>query len=729
MKVAAPLAASLLLLACAAAEERPKIDVAKLANPGTQLHTLYEFIRASDTSGDRYTTRDFETFLEWHRDIAVTPLSRGGEPARYLASWRTGPASNDWGAVDAARHAVAASPHRILLTFDHVEFEVFAGDGTAELAQHGFVSSGNVADLNGDGEPEVFERSSMTGSGANPLFTECLTIRGLDIGSPAQLELIYNAHPLAFAATNTWSFQFVDPDLDGICELQLGPVSATGAIEPRVTFRWDAQRREWTGPPSSPGEHFKILAGTTFYGELAQMEAAGGIGYVLIPSPSASDVQTAIVDESNVDELPADQLSNPYRDKSLAALSHGALFKFMVEGKTLSDYAAEQKERITAVPDFWKLQPRVAALEYVRRNRPADIHANYLLTTYNPDNTPPPEEGELIYSDGPSGCGSPGGDFIHQLHCARAGSYLAFSGRVGAGEMEPLATSSFAFERVELPYEQARHLLQTTWWLSRVRAQQLAKSTNSYMSGGSTSDGSASTQFITAQENLTISAMRYAGHPHSFAGVGVFSEAYDPSAFTNLVMKLFHMELPKRLGPQWAGLTRLHQEEITRENEQRWKSSARELFASHREGRLTTAAIVPAVAAVGELGWQELRDEVEAVRTQLPPLLVHEQRVAQLEAELKALSEKLGPGADERGQRKRELRRLPGMGGFESHSGVDPGNDSNKPTASEVAEDERFATYDALVEKLRWMRWGTDPPEGAISVLRQTLPTTVRQLE
>lgn len=55
----------------------------------------------------------------------------------------------------------------------------------------------------------------------------------------------------------SWGWQLRDTDGDGVPEFEIGPnLARPGAIEPRVVYRWSADRGHYVGPDGAPAEGF-----------------------------------------------------------------------------------------------------------------------------------------------------------------------------------------------------------------------------------------------------------------------------------------------------------------------------------------------------------------------------------------------------------------------------------------------------------------------------------------
>ncbi len=227
----------------------------------------------------------------------------------------------------------------------------------------------------------------------------------------------------------------------------------------------------------------------------------------------------------------------------------------------------------------------------------------------------------------------------------------------------------FNIQKLDLPYEQARHFFQAVWWMSRVRSRHTdGTSLGDFRSVGSTGGGFATVQIVAGTQKVTVSDLRSAGHAGTFLGMRTHSESYEPSAFIDLVVQLFRREMPERLGQPWQ-VQKMSEEwdsfDFTEERLARIKTTSAELLRLFRKGKLAPRAAFQLVNMAGRMGWRELRGEIEAIATFLPPPLEHEKRLAQIKEELNRWQEKLGTEAGQKAFRKRQLRRFGSEIGFQ----------------------------------------------------------------
>lgn len=745
------IAAILLVLGLSGwAEESPKVSIPELLRPETRLRAFQQYaLQAKPDDAKKFAWAEISRFADWHQDIRVSELKRGEEPSHYLVTWET---------LDDHWPRASQPSSSLLLPRERLSYQLFSEEGTPLLPQEGSVRNGIIADLNGDGEAEIIESISSSIDGetskrdpATPesrkQAIEFLQVHpngvwhglgieaslGIPLDTHPPFGILFNTHPNERAAENTWGFQIRDTGRNGLYEIELGPVTASGGVVPKVIFRWDAAKRGWMGPEPKPGDHFRVITGGNIFEETRRIAADGGLGYPLAPQPKAEPKPSspeAVSHSRDAHRIPAEHLSKPYRYQSAGKLSDEKLFAFLSARPSAWEYLSERMQKATAVEDLWTLDPQAAALAYVRRNRPPPTYSRHLLGVDNPAHERPPMEGDLTLFDGPSLAGT----FVHSLHCAREGSYLAYAASVqywhDVSALE--IRTQYEFRKLDLSYAQARRILQTVWWMSRIRSRQLTSdSSMEFMSGGSTSDGFATVRIAAKESNLTVTGTRSANHPGTFLGVGEFDETYSTSAFINLVVQLFQREIPDRLGHAWKAQeiplrwneARRAPEAQTDQELARIKVLTADFLRLFRERRLAAGIAVQAVMAVGERGWHDLRPEVEQISGMLPPLLDHEKRLEGIAAQLKEWEEKLGADASEKAHHKRERRRF----AMENPSVRQTPGWNVKPLTAE--ESAKFAEVDALYDLRNRVRYQAPQADLDFAELRRMISFVRRQLD
>jgi hypothetical protein len=756
------IAAVLVAFSCdVSGDQNVRISIPDLLNPETRLRAFQKFRSAmnpQESESGRWS--NIQEFSKWHRDLHVSELKSGAEKPRYLVTWRHH-LMDGWNDVEGI-FKVPAPDSSVLLPQDFLQYWIFQADGSPTTKEDGAVFLGNIADMNGDGTPEILESipsstvPDIPGLGpvgtdpkasqrnGDPLSYEYLQVRPPEYNSTPQFAVLYNSHPSSREAGNTWGWHISDADRDGQREIQLGPVLAPAGIEPKVTLRWDREKEAWIGPEPKPGDHFRLIQGKKVDEEVNRIMKEGGLNYPLVPTPVVdAQAEELFLSVSHEAQIPADEISKPYAYHSLAGFSNEELFEFMSARPNVWDYVRKKNQSATKVTDLWRLDPQAAALTFARKNRPATAESRYLLSIVNPGNERPPEEGDLTLSDGPSGCFSPSGAYIHQLHCARQGSFVVFVSAVWYGGTLPITErrSELDFRKLELPYEQARHVLQTTWWLSRIRSRKISQQSSAMSGLSSTSDGFATVHFASKEREFTVTGIRYGSDSVLYPGVGQTSEEYDESAFINLVVRLLNDDFPASLGKAWDSLGTLSRwterddapDPQSAEELERLKATAGELLGSFRVGTLRAAVASEVVHAAGQMGWKDLRDEIEGVASKLPALLEYEKQLAEMETRLAALRKKLGPKASDAGVRERQHPPVMPVGKSAGSPSDAPAIPGLYPFAREPLrrkkQDTNFAEFDALHEARSQLEFNTPQPQRDIAELRKAIPAVTTQLD
>lgn len=723
-----------------AAEEPVKISIPALLNPETQLKTFQEFRVKTSSRGSRelrYSDwTDLRTFMSWHGQIRVVPLLGGKDGPQYLVTWSNPLPYINWSDFDEYGEG-PRPPITTLLPQESFYFQRFSADGTPVGSEE--FGQGIVTDLDHDGEPDVIQRIMEADErGGRKMAVEYLTVRSPDYSSPRKLTILYNTHAPQDAPANAWGYQ-VKLAKDGTAEeLQLGPILVPEGVKPEASFRWDAAKKIWAGPKSKPGDHFRVLKKEEEADEIAKR---GGLGYPLMPSASPAVNEVAKEEVDDADDIPRDKLSKPYRAQSLASLSPEALFEFMTKRQNAWDYVHRPTPQEAG---FWTLEPQAAAMHFAQHRRPPAENSGWLIA---PDTrTAAPEEGSLSYVDGPSGCFSPSGAYVYHLHCAREGSSLVYAESIAHWWQVPVNENGrrYDFLKIDLTYEEARHLFQTIWWLSRIRSTKIFTNSANPL-GGSTSDGFARL-IIRSEAHSEIIEDTRSGVRERFPGG---SGEYSPASLINLVFTLFLNDLPKRLGERWEAQASAAKREYedarmvhTPEELSRIKTRSAEMLQLFCDEGGSKEVVSQVVQAVGEEGWKDLRPLVDAAAAKLPPLTTREEQVAAIEAEVKTWKEKLGFEGSDRARLSRDIRRdnaekiaaketrepaIPGLPSPEAPNLLDE-IDKNLPVLSNE-ERAKFDAFDLLAERAERARQNLPTEDRALASLREAIRITRRQLD
>ena len=548
-----------------------------------------------------------------------------------------------------------------------------------------------------------------------------VTIEPLDRPRDRGVQIVYNAHPDSSAPGNTWNAQVIDRDKDGVYEVELGPMIDLHNLDVKAVIRWDSATMKWIAPDQTTGAHYAVLQGEADRRSIEDIKNSGGPGYPIQAPPTAQG-STPPEAEVSAEAEP----SKPYVYRSLEGRSNKDILSYMARGRTAWELRAAQDEEKTAVPELWNLSPRDAAITYIRRNRSPESQSLFLISAKPIGEEVPPEEGQITLSDGPSGCFSAGGAYIHHLYCSKTASFLVYAAGIQDWYQTPLTENRvrFDFRKLDLSYEDARHLLQTIWWLSRVRTQPLANRSNLGTLGHSTSDGSAAVEINCGNIRQSIRATRLDPFPGRFIGSGDEDGIYNKSAFVTLVAKLFSAEVPNRFGDAWK-------EQAPRSRYTEWHTQAeldllkvhsRELLAFFRQKKVPPVVLSQVAGAIGNFGWQEFRDDVASIPDLLPPLLDHERRCIEIDEAIENLQLTLGDGASRKAYDERWRKSLAPV---LEQAGVDA--DERDGTATGDAN--RYAEVDRLFKESDDLRFNSPQWALEIAVLRSEVPGTLRQLD
>ncbi len=477
----------LLVSITAAAKETVKISIPDLLRPETRMRALQQFFLKSDPNTAKEDGwSDLKAFGESHQKLVVLKEQSSGGKPQYLVTWDFMSHGDEWNENKTAAGKVSQPTGGILVPQASGFYEVFDEDGKPHFDREVLYVNSIIANFRRARDPEILAEHAESTNGQE---FDYLTVSPLGLSASPSFGIVYNTHPTDQALGNTWSFQALGPDENGLFEIQLGPVLVPSGVEPKVTFHWDSAHGSWVGPKSKPGDRFRALDGKDIVKEAAEIASNGGLEYPLVAGPGLTPLPeiTKFI-WGDAEKLPADRLSKEYHYRTLANLSHKELYAYMSAGRYAGNYGTEEMRKLTETPDFWKLDARSAAIAYITHNRPSPVNARQLLGIPGHPKVEPPVEGDLTLSDAPSGCFAPSGTYLHHLHCAVKGSFLfqAEDYRFWPYTSPLAAHLSFKFRKLEISYEDARQILQTAWCMSKVRGRNLTQdNANDFPIGGS----------------------------------------------------------------------------------------------------------------------------------------------------------------------------------------------------------------------------------------------------
>ena len=371
-----------------------------------------------------------------------------------------------------------------------VAIEAFTASGRYVMPFGGdnALDDGMMFDINRDG---IIERADSTSYGLSRRKSAAVL----------EVSAVYEEALPLFAVvydwdTNTWAYNFTDRDRDGIIEIELGPACGDG-IDPQVTYRWDGDRKTYTGPAGSPGDHYRVIDARDIEAELRRLEK--------------------------------EKLTFPPSKVPEMAREPGP----------------------TRVPDdFWEQKPKSLALAIAEANRVPPRSEDLRLAIDDLDGLAPPNVCTIALSNIRLACGRFCPDIHYFLRCDPRGSYLAYVRQDREEEHDPAnaARTNCHLRYVPIEYGQARHVAHTIWWLNRVRSRGAGPY---FTPGGSyecSTDGSGRLRLMAEDRKERVEATGTVWlDPVSERASGL----YDKETFLNLSAHLLSVVLPERLGNRW----------------------------------------------------------------------------------------------------------------------------------------------------------------------------------
>ncbi len=730
--------------------EDARIAVEELAYPSKRMAALQAFVlRAEPDFAQTMEWRDPAKFAASHLRFEVHELPAGSAgDVRFLVSFDGRfPSSLDAWPEESEARVFAPKPGEPLEPFHEINYYRFTADGRAVGGPDAeMLFDGNIGDFNRDGQLEIVEYEGGNGFAG----TSTVSIGGMEVcyatikravpDAQPIFAVVYDMHGEGREEVEPWGGQLADADGDGVFAFQIGPRTA-GRIVPKVTFNWDGARGTWIGPAPEKGAHFKVLDPAKLDDEIQSIVSGGGLGY-------AAELKPKVVREAGradspyeiAKNLPADEVSKPYRYASLAALSDEQILDYMTRRRTVWDVAHERMEAAGHVEKLWELDPKSAALEYAHAHRPPSARTEFRYGVDDLDGQRAPEQGTVMVSDGPSGCFAPSGAFMHLLHCAPGDSYLLFSGGVTVwNQGNPLAQRAvFDFRKVPLSDAEARQALQIVWWLSRIRAQRLTERDGA---GGmsSTSDGFAHVEMNTPQGGIRVEGTRFSARG-VWVGVGDTCDNYDQTAFLNLVIWFFNHDLTEHLGARWPKFS-LWERSGAQPGADPYPPGEREHIEALSADwlRMIADAALPRsfarvpLWAVSEFGLKPSRADVARIAALLPSPSETEKRLDALDAEMTAWKKAHGSnGTDD----SDVFGRAHPEGSADAALGIPglvppPNADASPatPAPKKRKPDPRFAKFDALFAERDAVSLKQERSDSEIASLRKQIADTLRMLD
>jgi hypothetical protein len=619
--------------------------IARLVEPTTRCRAYFDLSIHANTRD----WKDFAAFQESHPslDLVVCPQT-GGQPPLYLMLHDLQGQSPHY-AWDGYR---VEKPEELFKddskdsrfrswngfaveVFDHqgVRLDPFEGNTV-------FDDPGVLADINGDG---LIERVDSTCYGVKGIGSaKVLEVSVVEKVERPILRVLYNWD------TEDWACRLTDSDQDGVLDIEFGPTTVQEQ-EQTVVYRWNGATQSYDGPPGGAGDHVRVLAPKDVHKQLARLHKQG---LAFPPDPGLTG-QGGLDDgpwaKRGLKKPKPDEVSRPYRHQSLMTLSPKELMRYMGEGKSMQQLETEAVLKTQLPEGFWGLDAKEAALAMAQVNRYPDHQRRYRLALDARDGAKPPEVGSLAFSYSSARCYH-AVDEHYFLRFDPRGSYLAFAqSRDGGVVFYNLVHNRPAYDlrRCELPYEEARKIAHTIWWLDRVRSQEHVRS-NKYSSSSSSADGHGSlvVRPDVGGPSLQLRNTIWAGH-----AAERWTAEYEPEVCLNLASFLIQDALPMRLGEAWTAQQPRHSHDILArqssspkyEEEERLRIRARirEFLASFGldQARVSFAILGEAIRAVGELCVHDHQPRLREILEALPVRSTPKRSAGDVRAELDKLDE------------------------------------------------------------------------------------------
>ena len=199
--------------------------------------------------------------------------------------------------------------------------ETFQGD--SKLGDPGI-----VADINGDGLLEQVESNNHYLKGIRN--AQVLQISVVEKVARPILAVLYNWQE------DDWSCRLTDADQDGVYDVVFGPKDGLEQAQ-TVVYRWNRDNQAYEGPAGGEGSHVRRLAPKDVPGQLARLQNEG-LAFPASPALSEFDKwQDELWAKRGVKKPKPDEVSHPYRYKTLKTLSAEELMRYMDRGRGMAE--------------------------------------------------------------------------------------------------------------------------------------------------------------------------------------------------------------------------------------------------------------------------------------------------------------------------------------------------------------------------------------------------------
>ena len=489
------------------------------------------------------------------------------------------------------------------------------GDEIRPFGGNNYLGKGYLYDFDRDG---ILDRADSTNHGLKELpkyDIEVFALLSVESEPRTLLEVIFNWHPRSADDANEWSFECHDENADGIPEIVFGPLDVHEKLRPEITFRWDPESKIYTAGDLPKNAHVYVKQ----EGEsLKSIAAKGSFDYPLIKGFENSP-------------------PNPthLRDYVFESLSHrpvselAAFFKG-TQRRDIFDGPAGSLPN-TLPKNLFSMPPKEAALALAEANRNPAHREQYRLALDDLNEISPPPSGWAQYDWRNSGSYS----YTSSLYAVQFGTpdpVLAYFGynSIGVVGRNPYADQPANNARlVKLSQKEATFLVETSFWLNRIRSKRLSLGQSRYSSMSSSADG-------------------YGGfslHPENGKPVELASETdwatdsissrwdgeYDRTVFVNLAGLLFRKGVPEMLGERWNTDNKIEGHSLTTSTEDRLAdrigNQAREELASdfstilkiNQTSPLPPEALARLCSAAGTEALISLLPKLKKLHASFPP--------------------------------------------------------------------------------------------------------------
>jgi hypothetical protein len=501
------------------------------------------------------------------------------------------------------------------------------GDEIRPFGGNNYISKGYLYDFDRDG---ILDRADSTNHGLDEApkhSIEVFELRSVEPEPHTLLKVVFNWHPNSADDANDWNFECFDDNADGIPEIAFGPMGESEKRRREIVFRWDAETKNYTAGAIPPNAHVRVMQdGDT----LKSIAAKGGLGYPLITDS----------DEA----APTPELREPYVFESFAGRPIADLAAFF-KGAARRDIFDEPVDSFpNAFPEnFFSMPPKEAAMSLAEANRTPTHREQFRLAIDDLNGITPPPSGWAHNNWGSSGCYS----FSSELYAVHFGTpdpvLITFGyNSIGVVGQNPYADYPANNARlVTLSEKEATFIVETTFWLDRIRSKRLVLDEKNHSSSSSTADGFGSFSLYPKDGQPTELASETDWAMNSISGK--WTDEYDRTVFINLTGLLFQKGIPEMLGERWKTDNRIEGHDLMTPTEERLADrigdKAREELAEdfstilkiHSDNPLPPAAIARLCSVAGNEALVSLLPDLEKLQASLPPLNDEDKEFKQLE--------------------------------------------------------------------------------------------------